>query len=74
MMGRLFTEAEDEVDHPAPVIVISHRLWMRRFGGAKDILDRKVLVNGQLTSIIGVMPPDFRFSDENADYLLRPSR
>jgi putative ABC transport system permease protein len=70
MMGRLFTEAEDQVDHPAPVIVISHRLWMRRFGGAKDVLDRKVLVNGQLTSIIGVMPPDFRFTDENADYLL----
>ena len=55
-MGRLFTEAEDEVDQPAPLIVISHRLWMRRFGGAKDILERKILVNGQLTSIIGVMP------------------
>lgn len=69
MMGRLFTEAEDEVDHPAPVILISHRLWMRRFGGDKDILSRKVLVNGESTSIIGVMPPDFRFTDENGDYL-----
>jgi putative ABC transport system permease protein len=69
MMGRLFTEAEDEVDHRAPVILISHRLWMRRFGGDKDILSRKVLVNGQNASIIGVMPPDFRFTDENGDYL-----
>jgi putative ABC transport system permease protein len=69
MMGRLLTEAEDEVDHPSPVILISHRLWMRRFGGANDILGRKIQVNGQLTSIIGVMPPDFRFSDENGDYL-----
>jgi putative ABC transport system permease protein len=68
-IGRLFTESEDEVDHPAPVILISHRLWMRRFGGAKDILSRKVLVNGAPTSIIGVMPPDFRFTDENGDYL-----
>ncbi len=69
LMGRLFTDAEDEVDHPAPVLLISHRLWTRRFGGAKDILGRKIMVNSQLTSIIGVLPPDFRFSDENAEYL-----
>jgi putative ABC transport system permease protein len=69
LMGRLFTESEDEVDHPAPVILISHRLWMRRFGGAKDILDRKVLVNGENTAIIGVMAPDFRITDENGDYV-----
>ena len=69
LMGRLFTESEDEVDHPARVILISHRLWMRRFGGANDILNRTILVNGENTSIIGVMPPDFRFTDENGDYL-----
>src|SRR5579871_1367457 len=32
LMGRLFTEEEDQVDHPAPVILISYRLWQRRFG------------------------------------------
>jgi putative ABC transport system permease protein len=69
LMGRLFTEAEDEVDHPAPAIIISHRLWMHRFGGAKDILERKIPVNGQSTSIIGVMPPDFRLTDETGEYL-----
>jgi putative ABC transport system permease protein len=69
LIGRLFTESEDEVDHPAPVILISHRLWMRRFGGAKDILNRKVLVNGENTAIIGVMAPDFRITDENGDFL-----
>ncbi len=69
IMGRLFSEAEDEVDHPAPAIIISHRLWMRRFGGDTDILNRRVLVNGISTSIIGVMPPDFRITDENGDWL-----
>ena len=69
LMGRLLQESDDEVDHPAPVILISHRLWMRRFGGAKDILSRTVMVNGQTTSIIGVMPPDFRITDETGDYL-----
>ena len=69
MMGRLIAESEDEVDHPAAVIVISYRLWMRRFGGAGDIVNRKVMVNRQSTTIIGVMPPDFRITDENGEYL-----
>ena len=69
LMGRLFTEADDEVDHPAPVILLSHRLWIRRFGGDPNILNRKILVNGQNVSVIGIMPPDFRFTDESADYL-----
>jgi predicted permease len=69
LMGRLFTESDDEVDHPARAILISHRLWVRRFGSDPDILTRKLIVNGDSTSIIGVMPPDFRFTDENADVL-----
>jgi putative ABC transport system permease protein len=70
MMGRLFTEEEDAVDHPAPVILISHRLWVRRFGSDPDILKRKVLVNGVNTSVVGVMPPNFRFSDETGEYFM----
>ncbi len=69
LIGRLFTESEDQVDHAAPVILISYRLWIRRFAGARDIIGRQVLIDGQNTSIIGVMPPDFRFSDERGDYL-----
>jgi putative ABC transport system permease protein len=69
LMGRVFTDDEDAVDHPAPVIVISYRLWQRRFGGARDILNRQVLVNGKNTTVVGVLQPDFRFTDENGDYL-----
>jgi putative ABC transport system permease protein len=69
LMGRLFTPAEDEIDHPAPVVVISYRLWQRRFGGDKDILSRTVLLDGVKTNIIGVMRPDFLFTDDHAEYL-----
>ena len=69
LMGRLFTPAEDEIDHPAPVVVLSYRLWQRRFAGDKNILTRTVLINGTKTNIIGVMRPDFRFSDDRAEYL-----
>jgi len=69
LMGRLLTPQEDEVDHPAPVILISYRLWQNRFGGDKDILKHTVLVDGVQTSVIGVMPPDFRLTDDKAEYL-----
>jgi putative ABC transport system permease protein len=60
-MGRVFTADEAGVDHPAPVLLISHRLWIRRFNADKDILTRTVLVDGAQTQIIGVLPPGFRF-------------
>ena len=69
LMGRLFTAEEDQIDHAAPVIVISHRLWQRRFSGDKDILHQSILVDGVKTQIIGVMRPDFRFSDDRAEFL-----
>jgi putative ABC transport system permease protein len=68
LMGRVFLPDEDQVDHPAPVMLISYRLWQTRFGGDKNILSRTVLVNGSKTSIIGVMAPNFRLTDDNADY------
>jgi putative ABC transport system permease protein len=70
LMGRFFDESEDAVDHAAPVIVISHRLWTRRFGGVPDILGRKILVNGVNMTIIGVLGPEFRITDENGEYLM----
>jgi hypothetical protein len=36
---------------------MSYGLWMRRFGGARDILGRKILVNGQFSaSRVGALP------------------
>ncbi len=69
LLGRLFTPAEDQIDHPDPVILITYRLWQRRFGGDPDILSRTVLVDGVKTSIIGVMKPDFLFADDHADFV-----
>ena len=42
-LGRVFTEDEDT--HRAPVAVISYGLWKRRFGGAHDVIGRKMIVN-----------------------------
>ena len=69
LMGRLFTAPEDQMDHPAPVMLISYRLWQRRFDGDKNILNRAVLVDGVKTSIIGVLAPDYIFSDDKVDFV-----
>jgi putative ABC transport system permease protein len=68
MMGRLFVPSDDEVDHAAPVVILSYRLWQRRFGGDRNILNHTVLLNGVTTQIVGVMPPRFRVLDDNDEF------
>jgi predicted permease len=58
-LGRLFTEDED--NKGARVVVISHGLWQRRFGGAADVVGRKISLNDEPYEVIGVMPRQFYF-------------
>jgi putative ABC transport system permease protein len=58
-LGRAFTEDED--DKGVRVVVMSHGLWQRRFGGASDIIGRKISVNDEAYEVIGVMPQTFYF-------------
>jgi putative ABC transport system permease protein len=56
--GRLLNETDD---HPgaARVVVLSYRLWQRRFGGATEAIGATVRINGGPYTIVGVMPPHF---------------
>jgi predicted permease len=60
MLGRTFTPEEDRPGHEREVI-LSHRLWQERFGADRAILGHAVELNGQVYSVIGVMPPGFNF-------------
>ena len=60
-LGRLLVDDDDSGapgDHP--VLVISHELWMRRFGGDREIVGRTVPINGHPFTIVGVAPPGFQ--------------
>ncbi|HKG46994.1 MAG TPA: ABC transporter permease [Pyrinomonadaceae bacterium] len=48
------------------VLVISHGLWQRRFGGDTAVLGQKVSLDDEPFTIIGVMPPQFRFDEGQA--------
>lgn len=54
LIGRDFQE-QDDVDGAPAVVIISHKLWRRRYGGDPGVLGKKLLVNSQPATIIGVM-------------------
>jgi putative ABC transport system permease protein len=59
-LGRVFTEAEDRVGAEA-VCVLSHATWLRHFQGDPAILNRPIILDGRPYTVIGVMPPSFKF-------------
>jgi len=59
MLGRSFTEAENAPG--ARVMVISHGLWQRQFGGSPDAIGKPITYNGEAWTVIGVLPPTFDF-------------
>ena len=65
-LGRRWTAEEDAAQRP--VVVISHSLWQRRFGGDPGIVGRKILMDGKGTAVIGVMPRDFYFPIKEMEY------
>ena len=59
-LGRVFRSEENEAGAP-PVVVLSDRFWMRRFGGDTNILGRNVRLDGQSVTVVGVMPPGYDY-------------
>jgi putative ABC transport system permease protein len=59
-LGRVFTEAEDRPGAEA-VVVLSHATWTRHFAADPAILNRPIVLDGRPYTVIGVMPPVFKF-------------
>jgi predicted permease len=58
-IGRTFNEAEEEESAP-PSILLSWAVFQQRYGGDPSIVGKNIQVNGQATTVIGIMPADFR--------------
>jgi putative ABC transport system permease protein len=59
ILGRAFDRTEEA--HQDRVVLLSHGLWLRRFGGSADVLGRTLRIDDQAFQIIGVMPATFQF-------------
>ncbi|MGH7445345.1 MAG: ABC transporter permease, partial [Longimicrobiales bacterium] len=57
-LGRTLLDSEDEPGAEG-VVVLSHGVWARRFGGDPQIIDQTISLNGSPHTIVGVMPPAF---------------
>ena len=60
-LGRTFETGEDKTgsDH---VVVLSDRLWQRRFGGDQTVIGQQLTFDGESYTVIGVMPAEFQFA------------
>jgi predicted permease len=56
-LGREF-DAHNEIPGNGQQVILSDRVWHSRFGGTPDILGRKITLNEQPYTVVGVMPPD----------------
>ena len=59
-LGRLPTPQDD----PGSVAMISHRLWSTWFGSDPEVVGRSLEVSGNMVTVLGVFPPEFRFPNE----------
>ncbi len=64
-LGRLFTEADATPTGPglAPVVILTHAYWQRRFGGDRSVIGRRLIADSNPAEVIGIMPEGFRFLD-----------
>jgi putative ABC transport system permease protein len=64
LAGRLFTDA----DRTGPrVVIISHRLWQRRYAGDVAILNAPIRLDRLPTIVVGIMAADFQYGDPRVD-------
>ena len=63
MLGRSFVEGEDQRGRNR-VVILSSELWQRRFGGDRSIIGRKLILDQEPYTVVGVMPPGFTFPSD----------
>jgi predicted permease len=72
VLGRTFVPQDDRPG-AAPVVILGHALWRDRFGADLGALGSMLRVNGEPTTIVGVMPERFLFPVRDALWVpLRP--
>ena len=73
VVGRSFLSEEDAPGSPA-VMIISSRLWKRRFNGDPQIAGKSVTLNALPYTIVGVLPPNFAFPFTDTEvWVTRPT-
>jgi putative ABC transport system permease protein len=59
VLGRGFSEGDDEPGAASSIVILSHELWEQRFGSARDVVGRTVGLNGVPLTVAAVVGPGF---------------
>ena len=71
VQGRVL-QAADMQPGAEPVVVLSHGLWQRRFGGAANVVNTKVILGGKPVTVAGIMPAGFTYPYDSELWLAFP--
>jgi len=66
--GRLFLPEDEQAGH-APIVVIGHALWQRRYGGDPNIVGQSITLDGTIYTIAGIAPAGFQYPDKTEAWL-----
>lgn len=69
ILGRDFLPEELGADRD-DVVILMDGFWERRFGRDRNVLGTTLTLDGKVRTVVGVMPPDFRFLADRPDVLL----
>ncbi len=70
-MGRMFTIDDGRADAP-PTVILGYELWMRAFGGNRDLIGRTISISGRSYEVVGVMAPGFHLPVYAEAEMFRP--
>ncbi len=69
MFGRSFLAEEATAPGLESTVVLTHGLWQRRYGGDPGIVGRGVVINDRARTVVGIMPPNFKFPERDELYM-----
>lgn len=61
--GRLFIPSDEQAGH-VPIVVVSHGLWQRRFGGDASLVGKPITLDGVSYTVVGIAPAGFQYPDK----------
>lgn len=58
-LGRLISPIDDKIGQPNPVVVLAYRYWIKTYGANPNVLNSKILLNGNPFIIVGIAPEGY---------------
>ena len=72
ILGRTFAAGEDDLQKSFPVM-LSYGSWQRRFGGSPAVVGTALVLDGELATVVGVLPKNFVFAPtQSAELWMSP--